>query len=166
MQTSVTDITREQVEARERLTRAAVDNIISILSLQPDTSPVHQVEPFGDGLRVPIKLPKLPISSHETDTVYVYALPWSRGWSVFVTPDTNAGPYSWRDVPRAYQGLGGGLYGPDNRTGPWRVPPHRVAASILYAVDRLDRLAKARIARQRKRVWYWPSTALAKESAA
>ena len=116
--------------------------VVQLLSLQPDTSLAHNVQatqyPKG-GLVV--HLP--PTRPSHTD-IYAYCLPWSRGWSIFVSTDPAAGSYSWREVTNPlYKVMQYPVYAPRNRPGPHLVAPHRIAEAFVRAIDNLNTI-KAR----------------------
>lgn len=118
--------------------RALLEQVVSYLSLQPDDSPVHNVEGYNDGLRVIVH--KQRRRTGRPYTVCVYALPWARGWSIFATPDApdvQQGCYNWRDVPSRYAALGKALYSPRNCPGPHNVSAQAIAYAISNAVERL-----------------------------
>jgi len=171
---------RADIEAQRVLTQAVIDECIALLAMQPPTSPVHNVETWLDGFRVPVPC------GHEL--MHIYALPWSRGWSIFTELAQNAyttawfkkdeathvaapaiGAFSWRYVPRRLQGLQRPLYAPKdpvthNGVGPHNVAPTDIVAAVLAIcepITRLDKLrrARARAAETRKRMWYWPRAA-------
>lgn len=145
--TTTTNSTRAlDVLAQQELLRANTDKIISVLSLQPDTSSVHKVEKYLDGLRIPVALLSYkPYGANKrTSTVYVYALPWARGWSVFTSAQESVGAYSWRDVPRKYHHLQCAIYNPRGAIGPHRTSAMSVANAIIYLVNRRDRAQQGR----------------------
>lgn len=124
--------------------RALLEQVVAHLSLQPDDSPVHNVEGYNDGLRVIVH--KQRRRTGRPYTVCVYALPWARGWSIFATPDppsTPQGCYNWRDVPSRYAALGKALYSPRDNPGPHHVPAQAIAYAISNAVERLRPYAVA-----------------------
>ena len=152
------------MNARPDLETAGVINtVVSMLSLQPADSPAHNVEVYREGLRIPVTLtPTTPDS--EPVKLYVYALPWSRGWSVFTTTADHepVGAHSWRDVPYKYKGMQRAIYNPRYRLGPWNTAPSRITDEVIYLLNILDRLNQARQKRlaklQAKPTWYWHPT--------
>jgi hypothetical protein len=64
------------VERDVARTKATVDQVVAMLSLQPPGSPCHNVTALYSGLYVPVHL----FPNHR---INVYAHPWSRGWSIF-----------------------------------------------------------------------------------
>lgn len=109
-------------------------------------------EEYLDGARI-----KLDIGSKKL--VYVYVLPWSRGWSLFADYDPNAGVYSWRMVDSHFKHLSSPVYAPAGVTGAWHVPAPMVAASVAWILKALLKLRMARFKRQAKKHWYWPISA-------
>lgn len=104
--------------------------IVAILSLQPEDSPAHLVEAYSKGLRIPVSRPSY------SPRVYLYVLPWSRGWSVFVSSDPAPGAYSWRDTPAAFVPLQRVLYGRRNTVGPEQVPAKAVAGAVIDILNK------------------------------
>jgi hypothetical protein len=161
-------VTRADVERDEARTQATVDQVVAMLSLQPPSSPCHNVMALYSGLYVPVTL----FPNHR---INVYAHPWSRGWSIFadeaprpafgVPPDTVVlpGAYSWRHVSRQYMGLQRPLYCPRDKTGPWHVPPEQIVEAIIDITDHLARLDRIRRARFRKKHWYFANSLERKE---
>lgn len=161
-------ITRADVERDVARTKATVDQVVGMLSLQPPSSPCHNVTALYSGLYVPVHL-------FPGKRINVYAHPWSRGWSIFadeaprpafgVPPDTVVlpGAHSWRYVPRQYMGLQRPLYCPRDRTGPWHVPPEQIVEAIIDITDHLARLDRIRRARFRKTHWYFANSLERKE---
>jgi hypothetical protein len=102
-------------------------DIVQQLTLREDDSPVHRVEAYRDGLRVPINI--------ADRTVYVYCLPWARGWSIFTTLDHNeVYSFSWRYVNLMWRKFQMPVYCPRDMNGPWKCPAVQVAASFEYVV--------------------------------
>jgi hypothetical protein len=164
-------VTRADVERDVARTKATVDQVVAMLSLQPPGSPCHNVTGLYSGLYVPVHL--FP-GKH----INVYAHPWSRGWSIFAdeearpapaAPDSPPAPvilpgaYSWRHVSRQYMGLQRPLYCPRDKTGPWHVPPEQIVEAIIDITDHLARLDRIRRARFRKRYWYFANSLERKE---
>jgi hypothetical protein len=155
-------VTRADVERDVARTRATVDQVVGMLSLQPPDSPCHNVTALYAGLYVPVHL--FP-GKH----INVYARPWSRGWSIFadeaprpafgVPPDTVVlpGAYSWRHVSKQYMGLQRPLY------CPWHVPPEQIVEAIIDITDHLARLDRIRRARFRRKHWYFANSLERKE---
>jgi hypothetical protein len=140
-----TFITPEEARqyARER-TEEHVEQIIRLLSLSPDGSLMHNVEAYGQGMRVPIQVAT-------NTTYYVYCLPWARGWSVFTSPLNNdMAAYSWRTVPLKYKSFQYPVYCPRNALGCWMCPPAQVAAAFTHVVQRVYSSEKRRRAPSRK----------------
>jgi hypothetical protein len=163
--------TRVEAERAVARTKATVDQVVAMLSLQPPSSPCHNVTALYSGLYVPVRL--FP-GKH----INVYAHPWSRGWSIFAdeaprpapgAPASPAAPvilpgaYSWRYVPRQYMGLQRALYCPRDTTGPWHVPPEQIVEAIIDITDHLARLDRIRRARFRKKHWYFANSLERKE---
>jgi hypothetical protein len=156
-------VARADVDRDVARTKATVDQVVAMLSLQPPGSPCHNVTALYSGLYVPTRL----FPNHK---INVYAHPWSRGWSIFAdeaprpafgapsAPVILPGAYSWRHVSKQYMGLQRPLYCPRDRTGPWHVPPEQIVEAIIDITDHLARLDRIRRARFRKKHWYWPTT--------
>jgi hypothetical protein len=142
---------RNQADAAR--TAALVDAIVSLLSIQPPDSPVHDVTQYLDGFYIPFNLIRRPPNPPEQ--LYVYILPWSRGWSIFTDDHPNEGCYNWRDVPQRLKGLQQPIYNPRDTLGPHQVSAERIVTAILDILDKLDRLNRARLNRYRKERWYW-----------
>jgi hypothetical protein len=163
-------ITRADVERDVARTGATVDQVVAMLSLQPLSSPCHNVTALYAGLYVPVHL--FP-GKH----INVYAHPWSRGWSIFAdeaprpapspgvppAPVIMPGAYSWRHVSKQYMGLQRPLYCPRDKTGPWHVPPEQIVEAIIDITDHLARLDRIRRARFRKKHWYFANSLERKE---
>lgn len=146
--------TREEVIRNEQRVAALTNDIVSRLSLQPPESPVHNVEVHGTGLRI-------PLSVFPDKVYYIYALPWSRGWSVFTSPYPNEGAHSWRTVPQNLKGLQKPLYGPRSTVGAWHVGAEAIVDGILHITSTLQKLDRAKRKRFDKKHWYWPASAYA-----
>jgi hypothetical protein len=161
-------VTRVDVERDVARTKATVNQVVAILSLQPPGSPCHNVTALYSGLYVPVHL-------FPGKRINVYAHPWSRGWSIFADEAPGArsgapaspttldpvilpGAHSWRHVSKQYMGLQRPLYCPRDKTGPWHVPPEQIVEAIIDITDHLARLDRIRRARFRKKHWYWPTT--------
>lgn len=108
-------------------------------------------ELIHDGVRVAV--PMFTTKRHKADTVFVYALPWSRGLSVFTTADVNAGVYNWRDCELVYRGLQRPFYCERGTAGSWNIPPVDVAQAVTKFVGNLQTLSKAREKYDRKAHW-------------
>jgi hypothetical protein len=157
--------TRVDAERDAARTQATVDQVVAMLSLQPPSSPCHNVTALYAGLYVPVSL----FPNHH---IYVYAHPWSRGWSIFAdeaprpTPPDQVilpGAHSWRHVSKQYMGLQRPLYCPRDKTGPWHVPPEQIVEAIIDITDHLARLDRIRRARFRKKYWYFANSLERKE---
>lgn len=121
-----------------------VEQIIQLLSLQPPNSPVHNVEPYRDGIRIPVIL-------SDDLTVYVYALPWARGWSIFTTPDAdNVYSFSWREVNLKWRSYQMPCYNPRDKLGPWHCTPAQIVGGLEFIARRLADRGKRRRAAQRR----------------
>jgi hypothetical protein len=130
----------EEIAANKRKLDMQIEQVVQQLSSADEDSLVHRVQKAGDGLVIAYTYPNRP-------PVYLYALPWSRGWSVFVTNDDAAGVYSWRDVPKKYRHLQAALHTPRGTVGPHHVHPNRIVHAILELVKPLDKLNRTRIRR-------------------
>jgi hypothetical protein len=161
-------ITRADVERDAARTKATVDQVVAVLSLQPPGSPCHNVTALYSGLYVPVNL-------FPGKRINVYAHPWSRGWSIFAdeaprpaptshpAPVILPGAHSWRHVSKQYMGLQRPLYCPRDKTGPWHVPPEQIVEAIIDITDHLARLDRIRRARFRKKHWYFANSLERKE---
>jgi hypothetical protein len=159
-------VTRTDVERDVARTKATVDQVVAILSLQPPSSPCHNVTALYSGLYVPVHL----FPNHR---INVYAHPWSRGWSIFADEEARPTPapvpmglpgaHSWRHVSKQYMGLQRPLYCPRDKTGPWHVLPEQIVEAIIDITDHLARLDRIRRARFRKRHWYFANSLERKE---
>jgi hypothetical protein len=162
--------TRTDVDRDVTRTKATVDQVVAILSLQPPGSPCHNVTALYSGLYVPVHL----FPNHH---INVYAHPWSRGWSIFAdeaprpapapashpVPVILPGAHSWRHVSKQYMGLQRPLYCPRDKTGPWHVPPEQIVEAIIDITDHLACLDRIRRARFRKKHWYFANSLERKE---
>ena len=117
---------------------AHIERIIANLSLQHEDSPIHNVEKYRDGIRVPV--------TFSTDRiVYVYCLPWARGWSIFTTPDAeDVYSFSWREVNVKWRSYQMPVYNPRDMNGPWHCTPAQIAASLVWVVNRVATHEKRR----------------------
>ena len=127
--------TRITVEEARLYYKAQTDehiaHIIAQISLLPDDSPMHNVEAYHDGLRVPMTMNNI--------TWYVYCLPWARGWSIFVSPlPTDVASYSWRTVPSRFKPLQFPIYNPRDKVGPWHASIPQIVAAFDYLVRRVQ----------------------------
>lgn len=139
-------------------TAALVDAIVSLLSIQPPDSPVHNVTQYHDGFYIPFNLIRRPPSLPEQ--LNIYAMPWSRGWSIFTMPAPTDGfffgPNMWRYAPAWLKGLQRPIYNPRGTLGPHQVSAERIVTAVLDILDKLEHLNRARLNRYRKEFWYWP----------
>lgn len=110
---------------------------------------LHGAEPYRDGVRIPVPIYGRPV-------VYVYAIPWSRGWAVFASESTLVGSYSWREQPKRYVGLQNPVYCPRGVVGPWNVAISKLESAVRLTVEPLRKLDNARRKRAYKHYWYWP----------
>lgn len=120
-----------------------VTEVVALLSLQPQDSPVHNVEAYHDGIRVPVQLTDL--------TVYVYCLPWARGWSIFASPDANVAIYDWRFQTKKWRCFQMPVYSPRYLTGPHSCSPCQIVAALVYITRRLSDLERRRAPQIRAR---------------
>jgi hypothetical protein len=138
-------IARDQEHYRSQ-TAAHVEKIVQLLSLQPEDSPVHNVEAYRDGLRVPVYLTNL--------TVYVYCLPWARGWSIFTSQHADdMFSFSWRTIVERWRPYQLPVYCPRDTWGPYNCSPEQVAAAFEYTVRRVKNIDKRRRAALRGHGW-------------
>lgn len=85
--------------------------------------------PSNSGYRIPFGY----FDGFTDRTLNVYVLPWSRGWSIFVSEKLGLGVYNWRDVEPVYKHMQRPLYAPRYSTGSYHVP----VTSIVEAVHRV-----------------------------
>lgn len=135
---------RQAVGYAKEQTQLHTARIVQLLSLQDENSPVHLVEYYRDGMRIPVTYPGAEL------TVYVYVLPWSRGWSIFTSPDTEAYSFSWRDVTHSYRNLQMPVYNPRDTIGPWHTSAEAIANATTYTVGRVLSRLKRRAAQVKK----------------
>lgn len=131
--TTVEEIKRyERVRCKEH-----VEDILQLLHLRPPESPVHSVETYRDGVRIPIQLTGLK--------VYVYVLPWARGWTIFTTPQDNAACPDWRFVPKKWSAFQRPVYNPRHSVGPWHSNPIVIANAVEYLAGRVAQIERRRV---------------------
>lgn len=128
--------TPAEIERETALISDQTADLVQMLSLSvTDTSLIQQIESYQHrGLRLPIIL-----EGDTEPTLYIYALTWSRGWSVFISNDPHAGVYSWRDVPNNFRAYSIPIYTPRDTTGAWRCDTEEILSAILRCVDRLEK---------------------------
>ena len=136
-------------EEARRYYRTHVDEhtakLVQQLSLYPEDSPVHTVEKYGDGVRVPVYLSGDLV-------IYVYCLPWQRGWAIFASPlDQDVAVFSWRTVPQRWRSFQMPVYNPRDQLGPWNTPIQQIAPALEYIVRRVASIDKRRRAQLRAR---------------
>jgi hypothetical protein len=120
------DIRAASEDYRIRVEQHCTD-IVQQLSIKDEGSPVHNVEAYRDGLRVPVNI--------SNRTVYIYCLPWARGWSIFTTPDRDdVYSFSWRYVNLMWRKFQMPVYCPRDVNGPWNCTPIQVASAFEYVV--------------------------------
>jgi hypothetical protein len=137
------DIAREQRYYKSKVA-AHVEAIIANLSLQHEDSPVHNVEAYRDGLRIPVNF-------SGDRVLYVYCLPWARGWSIFTSPDTqDIYSFSWRHVNVKWASFQQPIYCPRDVLGPWNCPVPQISAAFDYIVRRVASHEKRRRAQLKK----------------
>lgn len=135
-------MTADEIATSKRRTDELFTKVVQELSNDPDSSLVHHVQKAGDG----IVIPYVPADPRHTP-IYLFALPWSRGVSIFVTNDPAAGVYGWRAAPKKYRHLQAALHTPRGTVGPYHVHPNRIVAAIRELVKPIDKL---RATRQRR----------------
>jgi hypothetical protein len=140
------DIERARLEYKANVQQSVTD-IIQLLSLQPNTSPAHKVEAYRDGVRIPVNF--------TSDRVlYVYCLPWARGWSIFTTPDTDdVYSFSWREVNLKWRSYQMPVYNPRDMNGPWHCTPQQITAALMWVVGRVGNHEKRRRAQLQRKGW-------------
>lgn len=122
-------------ERHTNLTLATRDKVLAMLALAPHTSLAHTATPTSSppgGIIITV-----PASTERT-ALYIYCLPWARGWSIFVSPYPGENAYGWRDVPPKYADLQSPLYTPRNKTGPYNVAPTRIARALVQLIRKLE----------------------------
>jgi hypothetical protein len=130
-------IARDQ-EHYKASVEAHVTRIVQLLSLQPPQSPAHNVEAYHDGIRIPVTL-----SSNLM--VYIYCLPWARGWSIFTSPHSqDQYSFSWRTITEPWRTYQMPVYCPRDTWGPWNCTPEQITASLVYIMHRLADRSKRR----------------------
>jgi hypothetical protein len=130
------DIRAASEEYKLRVEQHCTD-IVQQLTLKDDDSPVHNVESYRDGLRVPVTI--------ADRTVYVYCLPWARGWSIFTTPASDdIYSFSWRYVNLMWRTFQMPVYCPRDVNGPWNCTPIQIAAAFDWIVRRVASREKRR----------------------
>lgn len=135
--------TADEIAANKRRTDEMFAQVVQELSNDPDSSLVHHVQKAGDGIVIPYTPPNKP-------PVYLFALPWSRGVSVFVTNDPGSGAYSWRNVPKKYRHLQAALHTPRGTVGPYHVHPNRIVAAIRELIAPINKLRATRQRREER----------------
>lgn len=120
----------------------------------------HTETSFG-GIAVSVRM-------YDGSYLAVMCLPWSRGWSLFVLPETLAGisnmlantqPSDHVASPAEYEGLKKRLYAPARTNGPWNVPVVNIVRAMLGIVINLERVNTAHRAAFQRKYWYWPRSA-------
>lgn len=147
-------VTAEEVRAEQSRTEKVVRVAKALINLSLLGKPWF-AENYLDGLIV--RMHVFPFDEH----IYVYALPWSRGWSIFVSDQDGMGCYDWRNVKAKYKGLQRPLYCPKDTVGPWRVNGPDIADAVLDMTNKIEKLHNARLIRFAKKHWYWGNTILA-----
>jgi hypothetical protein len=102
--------------------------VVQVLALQAESSPAHTVEAHRDGLRVRLDRPA-PLAP-----VYAYALPWSRGWTVFTSTNDAATNQDWHN----HAGFSQRVSNPRNVTGPQNVDIGKLINAFIDAIDYLE----------------------------
>lgn len=82
--------------------------------------------------------------------LYIHAVPWSRGYSVYVHTLQEVTAMDWRDVDAKYRGLQTSLYAPRGRVGAWHVPNEQIIGKMIDFVNILAKFERV------KRVSRWP----------
>ena len=98
---------------------------------QPYGAAVESTYPYIDNGTL------ISVDMYPKGTVYVYVVPWARGWSVFA--DTRL-PYlkpSWDTVDQKLVGLRRPVYCPRGTSGAWNVPQIVLIKAIKDIVDAL-----------------------------
>lgn len=150
---------RTQQEEREAKIALHVERIIT--ELQALNVPIEDIEKHRDGVR--IKVPALPW--HPT-TVYIYAFPWSRGWSIYASPQHDAYCHNWSNAGHKFRDFQHPLYVDRDLTGAHNIAPSRIAVKMaLTRHDLWDRIEGAKVRNANKMVraqhWYWPRSVMA-----
>lgn len=130
---------------RDELLQDTLAKVVQLLSLAPNDSLAHTVTlTSNNGLRVALQDAHRP-------TLYAYALPWSRGWSIFMSTDPEAASFSWRDVPANLAKWSRALHAPRDRPGPHYVKPEVIAQNLMVLVEHLDTLRARRTHKRERR---------------
>jgi hypothetical protein len=88
---------------------------------------------------------RVPLFLSNDLSVYVYCLPWSRGWSVFTsTQSKGMAVFSWRNAPLPWSRYQMPCYNPRDTNGPWHTSPEQIAAALEYITRRLTERGKRR----------------------
>lgn len=144
---------------REAKVAAHVGRVID--ELQALSVPLEDIERHRDGLR--IKVPAVPW--HPT-TVYVYAFPWARGWSIYASPQHDATCPDWRNAGSKFRDFQRPIYTERGITGAHNILPLNVAVRMgLIRHDLWDRIEGAKVRNANKitraQYWYWPRSVMA-----
>lgn len=143
-------ITAEEIAVSDRKTEELALDVAR--DLFDRLEGVGHAVPLRHGIRVTMLL----WGGEVVEVVYVHAMPWSRGWSIFADDRPDCGAYDWRNVKAKYQGLSRPVYCPKGTSGAWRVDKSAIVDAIMSIVDRFVRLSNARRKRYNKQ--HWPVT--------
>ena len=102
------------------------ERVVQLLSLADPNGIAHNVEPYGQGLRVTLT------RSEPHPTMYAYALPWARGWTVFVSDEANATNHDWHHAATGYSC---GVPNERGVVGPENVNADKLADKFIDAID-------------------------------
>lgn len=124
-------------ELRAKLTRKALHDLADELAPKGELYVSTTYPQIKDGLC-------FSVSVWPDQSLYIYAVPWSRGWSVWVDDRTKHEIPTWNTVKTLYQGLTRPLYCARQVSGCWNVPTKDVAASVLDLADHIHRMSMAK----------------------
>lgn len=106
-----------------------------------------------DGVMVLVKL-------WDGTTAALYALPWSRGWSIFTSRDRAAPKNGYANVEPELRPFQRKLYAPAHTTGPWRVPADTIMHSLRDMYMTLFTTGDKQLREFDRKHWYWPRAAM------
>lgn len=114
--------------APQRPLACVLARVVQVLSLSGESSVAHSVEAYRDGLRVTLN------RNEPLAPIYAYALPWARGWTVFVSDDDAATNRDWHNC----EGYSQRVSNPRNVNGPENVNADLLANAFVDAIDYLE----------------------------
>lgn len=136
----------------EELTKAAILRVVDELYVRyPNlgTRPTY----------AHIKAAMLTVAVYPEGTLYVYAVPWARGWSVFVDDREPKEVPTWNTVKDIYKGLQRPIHCERGKSGCWTIPPSTVAKAAMELLDNIHAMNAAKHAVYVRDRWpralYW-----------